>query len=124
MSRLVPSASISARRFACAEADTPTTATIAPIPIAIPSADRAARSRRLRRPCSAVPSSSAAAGAQRSMVRGVRLDAHEHSSATIRPSRIVQPPGKRGGDPFLVGDQHERGAVAGELVEQLDDLAP
>ena len=44
VSRLVPSASIVASRFAWLEAETPTTATIAPIPIAIPSADSAARS--------------------------------------------------------------------------------
>ncbi len=44
VSRLVPSASIVASSLAWLEADTPTTATIAPIPIAIPSADSAARS--------------------------------------------------------------------------------
>jgi hypothetical protein len=58
VSRLVPSASIVASRLAWAEDDTPTTATIAPIPIAIPSAESAARSRRVRSPCSATPSSS------------------------------------------------------------------
>ena len=52
--RLVPSASISAIRFACAEAEMPTTATIAPIPIAIPSAESAARNLRVRNACSAV----------------------------------------------------------------------
>ena len=50
VSRFVPSASISASRFAWAEAETPTTATIAPIPIAMPSADKAARSRLVRGP--------------------------------------------------------------------------
>ena len=45
VSRLVPRASISASRLACAEAETPTTATIAPIPIAIPRADSDALSR-------------------------------------------------------------------------------
>ena len=58
VSRFVPSASIVASRLAWLEADTPTTATIAPIPIAIPSADSAARSRRVRSPCSATPISS------------------------------------------------------------------
>ena len=58
VSRFVPSASISAIRFACAEEETPTTATIAPMPIAIPSAESAARSLRVRRPCSATPNSS------------------------------------------------------------------
>ena len=50
VSRLVPSLSIVASRFAWLEADTPTTATIAPMPIAIPSADSAARNLRVRRP--------------------------------------------------------------------------
>ena len=60
VSRLVPSASISARSWAWLEDDTPTTATIAPIPMAIPSADSAARSRRVRSPWSAAPNSSRA----------------------------------------------------------------
>ncbi len=56
--RLVPSASIVASRFAWLDDETPTTATIAPIPIAIPSADSAARSFRVRSPWSATPNSS------------------------------------------------------------------
>ena len=44
------SITISASRLAWAEDETPTTATIAPIPIAMPSADSAARSRRVRNP--------------------------------------------------------------------------
>ena len=54
----MPRLSIVASRFAWLEAETPTTATIAPIPIAIPSADSAARSLRVRSPCSATPNSS------------------------------------------------------------------
>ena len=50
VSRFVPRLSIVASRFAWLDAETPTTATIAPIPIAIPSADRAARSRRVPSP--------------------------------------------------------------------------
>ncbi len=50
VSRFVPRASISASRLACADAETPTTATMAAIPIAIPSAESAARSRRERIP--------------------------------------------------------------------------
>jgi hypothetical protein len=42
--------SISARRPACEEEERPSTATIAATPIAIPSADSAARIRRVRRP--------------------------------------------------------------------------
>ena len=69
VSRLVPSLSIVASRFAWLEADTPTTATIAPIPIAIPSADSAARSRRVRRPWSATDSSSRGGSRARRAVR-------------------------------------------------------
>jgi hypothetical protein len=58
VSRLVPRLSISASRLAWLEADTPTTATIAPIPSAIPSADKNARSLRVRSPCSATEKSS------------------------------------------------------------------
>ena len=42
--RFVPRLSISASRFAWLEAETPTTATMAPIPMAIPSADSVALS--------------------------------------------------------------------------------
>ena len=50
VSRLVPSWAISASSPAWEEADRPSTATIAATPIAIPSADRPARSLRVRRP--------------------------------------------------------------------------
>ena len=50
VSRLVPSLAISASSPAWEEADRPSTATIAATPIAIPSADRLARSLRVRRP--------------------------------------------------------------------------
>jgi hypothetical protein len=47
---LVPSRSISANSPACDDADRPSTATIAATPMAIPSADSAARSLRVRIP--------------------------------------------------------------------------
>src|SRR5262245_46838206 len=50
VSRLVPSLSISASSPAWDEEERPRTATIAATPIAIPSADSAARMRRVRRP--------------------------------------------------------------------------
>ncbi len=50
VSRLVPSLSISASRPAWLEEESPSTATIAATPIAIPSAESAARTRRVRRP--------------------------------------------------------------------------
>src|SRR5262252_2396564 len=53
VSRLVPSLAISASRPACEEADRPSTAVIAATPIAIPSADRLARSLRVRSPTAA-----------------------------------------------------------------------
>ena len=49
----MPSLAISALRPAAEEADSPSTATIAATPIAIPSADSAARSLRVRRPTAA-----------------------------------------------------------------------
>ncbi len=49
-SRLVPRASSSARRSALLDAEIPSTATRAAIPMAMPSAVRALRSRRVRRP--------------------------------------------------------------------------
>ena len=67
VSRFVPRLSIVATSFAWLEDETPTTATIAPIPIAIPSADSPARSRRVRSPCSATPSSSRGGRRARSM---------------------------------------------------------
>jgi len=53
VSRLVPSAAISAFSPAADEEDSPSTATIAATPIAMPSADRPARSLRVRRPTTA-----------------------------------------------------------------------
>ena len=124
VSRLVPSASISAIRFACAEADTPTTATIAPIPIAIPNADSAARSLLVRNACSAVESSREGGSRARGdpLGAGCGRGGHSRSSETISPSRIGSGAGS-GGDRLLVGDQHERGAVGGELTQKVDDLA-
>ena len=50
VSRFVPSRSISASSPACDDADSPRIATIAAVPIAIPSADSAARSGRDAQP--------------------------------------------------------------------------
>src|ERR1700728_4165580 len=50
LSRLVPSAAISAFSPAAEDEDRPSTATIAATPIAMPRADRAPRSLRVRRP--------------------------------------------------------------------------
>ncbi len=48
--------------------------------------------------------------------------AHRRSSPTISPSRIWIRRGKAAGDLGIVGDQHQRGAVGGQLVQQLDHL--
>jgi len=53
VSRLVPSAEISASKPACDEDDSPSTATIAATPIAMPKADRPARSFLVRNPTAA-----------------------------------------------------------------------
>ena len=50
----MPSLSISASRPACDDEERPRTATIAATPMAIPSADSAARIRRVRRPTLAI----------------------------------------------------------------------
>ena len=50
VSRLVPSRSICLSSPACEEAERPSTATIAATPIAMPRAERLARSRRVRTP--------------------------------------------------------------------------
>jgi len=53
VSRLVPSLAISASKPAWEEADRPSTAVIAATPIAMPSADKLARSLRVRKPTAA-----------------------------------------------------------------------
>ena len=59
-SRFVPSRSICASRSAFEDSEIPSTATIDATPIAIPSADSAARARRVRSPSAPVRSTSAA----------------------------------------------------------------
>ena len=76
VSRFVPSRSISASSPACEEEDSPRTATIAAVPIAIPSADSAARSGRARSPTLATRSPSAATAARRGA--HARLDVGDH----------------------------------------------
>jgi hypothetical protein len=55
VSRLVPSRSSSASSCALLDWEMPSTATMAAMPMAIPRADSAARSRRVRRPVPATP---------------------------------------------------------------------
>src|SRR6266702_4421757 len=151
VSRLVPSAAISAFSPAADDWDSPSTATIAATPIAIPSADSAARSLRAASP--------AAASRARSAVRSrAGLGAASAIGRAPRPPRpapaagvavvIGFPPARPagcqplarlaavGGDPpvehldlpahppgdgLVVGDHHDRGAGLVEFFEQVQD---
>ena len=53
----------------------------------------------------------------------MRRVAHERSSPTISPSRIWIRRPNVPSDGRVVGDQHERGAVGGQLVQEADHLA-
>ena len=79
VSMFVPSRSISASSPACEEDDRPRTATIAAVPIAIPSADSAARSGRARSPTLVTRSPSFSRS---------RPPGGAHVSETTRPSSI------------------------------------
>src|ERR1700685_1838299 len=147
VSRFVPSESISESRFAWLEDDTPTTATIAPIPIAIPSAERAARSRRWRSPWTAtensscggilatsLPGSSLGPRARRRHRSPPGVDSAtlkavppDHSLGLVLDDLAVahvQPPRERAGDVLVMRDQRQRRAFGRELVQQLDHLSP
>ena len=79
-SRFVPSRSSCASRSAFEDSEMPSTATIAAMPIAMPSADSAARSRRVRSPSEPV----------RTMSRGVtRLGRAWHSCDHLQPGEPV-----------------------------------
>ena len=114
----MPSRLISAISPACEEADSPRTATIAAVPIAIPSADSAARSGRARSPTLATRSPS--------------------SSRSRPPPALMAPLAVRGvgdhlavqhpdlarqliGEARVVGDHDDRGAGGVELADELHD---
>ena len=82
----MPSRSISASSPACEEDDSPRTATIAAVPIAIPSADSAARSGRARSPTLATRSPSRGAQPLRPSAAHARRD--RAVSETTWPSSI------------------------------------
>ena len=101
----------------------PTTAIIAAMPMAMPSADRKARIGRVRRPDGADPQHVAAGRIRPEDVGSRRVSDGRHSDrrcrslprsrATIRPSRIRRPArGRRRGDLPVVGDDHDGGAGA------------
>ena len=100
VSRLVPSWAISASSPAWEEADSPSTATIAATPIAIPSADRPARSLRVRRPTLAsrprsAGRSRAAAGAAGAVAVMGFLRARDQPGRVWRPDRGREPAARR-----------------------------
>ena len=118
----VPRASSSASRSARLDAEIPTTATIAAMPMAIPSAVSAVRSGRDRSPI--VPT--------RSRSRPCMPARREPSAARCTPSRrrdVVDdpaveqgdPPGGAGRDLAVVGDQDDRPPARVEVGEQPDD---
>ena len=83
----------------------PSTATIEATPIAIPSADSAARARRVRRPSAPVRSTSAAV-----------------MRAPAPPSRDLHAAGERVGDRMVVRDRHDRRARRVQLLQQREDV--
>ena len=117
VSRFVPSRSSWSRRSARDEPEIPVTPTIAAIPIAIPSADRLERTRRIRRPRNPSPSASrrrrsAAGRSRRPLARSRRDPAVEDPDPTRRGR----------GHGLAVGDDRDRRARPVELAQQLEDL--
>ena len=130
VSRLVPSLSISASSPAWEEAESPRTATIAATPMAMPSADRAARSLRVRSPT--LDSRARSAGRSR-CVAGGAVGGHERRSCVDggvggvgddAPVEHLDPAGHAGGDALVVGDHHDRGAGRVQFFEQREDGLP
>ena len=129
VSRLVPSRLISSSSPACEEEDSPRTATMAATPMAMPSADRAARSVRVRRPTTDRRARSAGRSrcvisaavvvtgvpAPDSVAGGVGDDASIEHLDRARHAR---------GDVLVVGDHHDRGAGGVQVVEQVEDGLP
>ena len=104
------------------EAEMPTTATIAAMPMAMPSADRNARSGRVRRPDRADPHhvGAAAAGPGVSVGRVSRppADAPRSSRATTAAVAHLDLAGQAAGDLPVVGDDHDGGAGRVQLAQQ------
>src|ERR1700691_6307126 len=109
VSRLVPSWLISASSAAWEEAARPRTATIAATPIAMPTADSAARSLRVRSPMLA--SRARSPGRSRA---GAGVGDHA-------PVEHLDAPPCPGGDRVVVGDDDDRGPGRVQLFEQGED---
>ena len=104
----------------------PSTATMAAIPMATPSADRPARSRRARRPT--VPTGSRSPGRSRDsrvggwvLLMGVDLPIRMRVGHDL-PVAQLDLADHRGGDLGVVGDHHQGGALAVELLQQDDEV--
>ena len=123
--RLVPSGRSYASRSAWLDAEMPSTATIDAIPIATPSAESAARRRRVRRPMLPTASTSRPSsrlGGSASVTARLSSGSSCAGRRTISPSRISTRRWQRGGELGVVRDHHERRAVAVELAQELEDL--
>src|SRR5438876_2443919 len=115
VSRFVPRRSICASRSLWLDCVIPSTPTIAATPMLIPSAESAARSRRMRSPRLASASRSPAARREVSCTRGlpgVAFDATVHQfDASIHGA----------GHHRAVGDDDDGRAIAMEISQELDD---
>src|SRR5947209_3946579 len=119
VSRLVPSLSISARSPAWEDADRPNTATMAATPIAMPRADSAARSRRVRTPTLATRATSpgrSRAGERVSAPTGLPRRVGDDA-----PVEDVDAPGEVGGHVVVVGDHDDGGPVRVEVLQHGHD---
>src|ERR1700730_1311226 len=118
--RLVPSRSICASRLASLERVMLRMATMAAMPIAIPSAERAARSRRECR--LSVPSASTSCG--RRTERGtisvsITSDGVAGDDAAVSQRDLTS---RGGGDVVVVGNDDDGGALSVQLLQQGDEL--
>src|SRR5580692_6527605 len=93
----------------------PSTPTMAAMPILTPSADSAARTRRLRNPRLATQSRS------RRESRDLPLSRTGRRVTDDPPVADLDAAFHGGGDVGVVGDDHDRGAVAVQLTEQFED---
>ena len=99
VSRLVPSSLSSATSPALLDSEIPSTATIAAMPIATPSADSAARRRRVRRPTLATRTTSPASRRLRGIARSARSRRRVPLPGTPPPA-IAREPGPIGCAPL------------------------
>ena len=133
VSRLVPSLFISFIKPAVDEADSPRTATMAATPIAMPRADRPARSLRVR-----MPTARQAGHVAQAQVRGYgwrtgyscRRPWRPEEAAGGGPSETTKPSSNRTTrfsarrHPHVVGDDGDGGALGVELGEQVEHRGP